>query len=189
LWRANRKRLSSEAIRDGMLLISRQLDLGQPGSPVKGLGTLVTQNTADQQEFRTSESMHRSMYLPIIRGELPTMLVAFDFADPDLVVGRRAVTNVPAQSLLLLNSEFVVGCAEATAAHLDQGANVADDALVSVIYLRVLSREPTCDETQRAVRFLAAARRDLASPDGAKRTPLGQLIQTLFASTYYRMVD
>ncbi len=34
------------------------------------------------------------------------MLAVFDFADPDMVIGKRAVTNVPAQALLMLNSPF-----------------------------------------------------------------------------------
>ena len=49
------------------------------------------------------------------RNELPTMLSAFDFADPDFVTGRRNETNVPAQALLLLNDETFLRAAEAFA--------------------------------------------------------------------------
>lgn len=96
LWRANRRRLPAEAIRDSMLAISGHLDLSPGGSPVEGLGTLVNNNSADADAYERKETAKRSIYLPIIRNELPATLTVFDFADPDLVVGKRPVTNVPA---------------------------------------------------------------------------------------------
>ena len=48
-----------------------------------------------------------SVYLPVVRDQLPEALALFDFADPSLVVGERATTTVPAQALYLMNSPFV----------------------------------------------------------------------------------
>ena len=191
LWRANRKRLSAESIRDAMLAVSQRLDLSAAGSPVEGLGTLVTTNSSEQTPFEKRESMRRSTYLPLIRGELPAMLVAFDFADPDLVVGRRTVTNVPAQSLLLMNSPFVMDRAEEAASRLRNTATTSDCDLVHRAYELILSRQPTSQEFDRAAEFLADARKDWERFDREKdsMTPLGQLIHTLFASTEFRMLD
>ena len=39
----------------------------------------------------------RSLYLPIIRDQLPDVLDLFDFAEPSLVTDDRETTNVPVQ--------------------------------------------------------------------------------------------
>ena len=191
LWRANRRRLPAEAIRDAMLAISGELDLSPGGSPVEGLGTLVTQNTSEQTKFERKVSEHRSAYLPIIRAEIPPILLVFDFADPDLVTGRRSVTNVPAQALLLLNSPFVMEQAEQAAARVQKSAETSDSkVLIDRTYEFVLSRPPTDSETERAEAFLKAAAESKAT-DGktSPPSPLAQLIHTLFASTEFRMLN
>ena len=199
LWRAHRRRLPAESIRDAMLAISGQLELAPGGSPVEGLGVLVTQNTSERQKFERKASQYRSAYLPIIRSEIPAILGVFDFADPDLVTGRRAVTNVPAQALLLLNSPFVMDQAENAASRVQASAGVSfsDDenevrTLVTKVYETVLSRPPTAIEFAQAVEFLSAASgTQVQVAEGAtdRPTPLAQLIHTLFASTEFRMLD
>ncbi len=192
LWRANRRRLPAEAIRDSMLAISGQLDLTSAGSPVEGLGTLVTQNTSEQSKFERKSSEHRSAYLPIIRAEIPPILLAFDFADPDLVTGRRSITNVPAQALLLLNSPFVMQQAEHTADRVRSNNSSGD--VIKRTYELVLSRPPTTAEVSRAKTFLETAKREQSKtkPDKSQAkplSPLAQLIHTLFATTEFRMLN
>ena len=202
LWRAHRRGVPAESIRDSILSISGQLDLSPDGSPVEGLGTLVTQNVADEKQIERKETLHRSVYLPIIRSQLPPMLVVFDFADPDLVVGRRPVTNVPAQALLLLNSPFVMEQAEIAAdrvrssvAKKNDGDSTDARTIIEQTYELVLSRRPTSIEIDRAEEFLeAATRSDDAATDNVKGDPkvmsaLGQLIHTLFASAEFRMLE
>jgi hypothetical protein len=186
LWRANRRRIIAESIRDSMLAISGQLDLSPAGSPVEGLGVLVTQNNSEQKDFQPKESLHRSLYLPMIRAEIHGVLSAFDFADPDLVTGRRAVTNVPAQALLLLNSPFVIEQAEKTAERIRELTDPFDDPpmLITRTYELVLSRQPTEMEFARAEAFLETAKRH-----DSKMSPLAQLIHTMFASTEFRMLN
>lgn len=202
LWRAHRRRIPAESIRDSILSIGGNLDLSPDGSPVEGLGTLVTQNVANEKQLERKESLHRSVYLPIIRSQLPPILAVFDFADPDLVTGRRSVTNVPAQALLLLNSPFVMMQAEVTADRVrtsvaggDAGKSPDVQALIERTYELVLSRRPRDEEIARAESFLEAATRtddqaDDNQKDGEKvMTPLGQLIHTLFASAEFRMLE
>ncbi|MDA0810091.1 MAG: DUF1553 domain-containing protein, partial [Planctomycetota bacterium] len=203
LWRSHRRGIPAESIRDSILSVSGQLDLSPDGSPVEGLGTLVTQNVANEKQIERKETLHRSVYLPIIRSQLPPMLAVFDFADPDLVVGRRPVTNVPAQALLLLNSPFVMEQAEFAAdrvrssvAKMKNDDNPADArAIIEQTYELVLSRQPASPEIERAEEFLkAATRSDDAAADNSKSGPkvmsaLGQLIHTLFASAEFRMLE
>jgi hypothetical protein len=49
----------------------------------------------------------RSVYLAVRRNFLSSFLLAFDTPSPFSTVGRRTVSNVPAQALILLNDPFV----------------------------------------------------------------------------------
>ena len=189
LWRANRRRLPAEAIRDSMLMISGQLDLSPGGSPVEGLGTLVNNNTADSESYESKESARRSLYLPIIRNELPASLTVFDFADPDLVVGKRPVTNVPAQALLMMNSPFVMNCAEQTAKQLLAAEEKTPELLVRKTYQITLSREATTSEISRALTFLKLGGDTTDQENGPSGKRLTQLVHVLFASTEFRMLN
>ena len=182
LWRAARKRLPAEAIRDSMLSISGQLDLSSGGSPVRGLGTLVTSNSPESKAYQSQQSTRRSIYLPIIRNELPAILTVFDFADPDVVTGRRPVTNVPAQALLLMNSPFVMDCSDRTVARLLATQETVDEGLVERAYELIFARQATPIETQRALEFLS-------DTSGEPQKQLAQLIHVMFASTEFRMLN
>ena len=183
LWRANRRRLTAESIRDSMMSISGQLDWSDGTSPVLGLGTLVTQNSADEANFNPQETMQRSAFLPMIRSEIPPILAVFDFADPDLVTGRRASTTVPAQALLLLNSPFVMKQAEAAANRIE--SMTADrHGQIILSYQFTFCRLPTAIEIGRAEEFLK-----MANAGDDNMPPLAQMIQMLFAATEFRTLD
>src|SRR5207245_6893563 len=49
----------------------------------------------------------RSVYVAVRRNFLPAMMLAFDTPSPFSTVGRRTVSNVPAQALILMNDPFV----------------------------------------------------------------------------------
>ena len=111
LWRASKRRLDAEAIRDAMLAVSGELDETRPA------GSLVAKQIGDKPisliglDSRLPPdldgSQHRSVYLPVLRDRLPDVLDLFDFAEPSLVTGDRETTNVPVQALYLMNSPFV----------------------------------------------------------------------------------
>ena len=186
LWRAHRKRLSAEAIRDTMLRLGGKLDLSSGGDPVAGLGTLVTQNNTSQKKFKQKESNKRSMYLPMIRAEISALLVVFDIADSDLVTGKRNITNVPAQALMLLNSPFVIEQAEAIAKQVIKQTAQASDfkKQVEISYRLVLQRPPSEAELTRGSLFLES-HWNRASPSHA----LSRFVHTMLASTEFRMLD
>ena len=193
LWRANRRRLPAESIRDSLLAISGRLDPNPPdGSGVAKLGRLAIGNNAGEQTTAKNQIFQRSLYLPVIRNDLPELLTVFDFADPDLVVGQRPVTNVPAQSLLLLNSPFVTDCAKQTAENLLQRPDLTNSRRLDLAYQLILGRPPQTAETERALAYLST---QLPQIEGSPPKPADQqlawsrLIQALLASTEFRMVD
>jgi len=109
----------------------------------------------------------------------------FDFANPDLVTGSRPATNVPAQPLFLLNSPFVMEQSEKIESQIiGRFPNAEDERYIQESYLMILSRLPKSHEVSRARIFLKEANR----PD-SKMSPLAQLIQALFASTEFRMLN
>ena len=49
----------------------------------------------------------RSLYLNVRRNFLTPVFLAFDYPIPFTTMGRRSVSNVPAQALALMNNPFV----------------------------------------------------------------------------------
>jgi hypothetical protein len=156
LWRAHRRRVEAEVLRDAILAVSGQLDRTMGGSAVAMLGERAIDNDSKGglQTDADVAQRRRSVYLPVIRNELPQLFEVFDFADPDVATGRRDATTVATQALYLMNSPFVMEQAQQTARRLlalpgDDAGRLAD------LYRRALGRAPTRRETQLALRFLA----------------------------------
>ncbi|MBV8488696.1 MAG: PSD1 domain-containing protein, partial [Planctomycetaceae bacterium] len=142
-WRANRKRLELEPLRDAMLMTAGTLDLTVGGRSV---------NLADQPDCR-----RRTLYLAVRRENLPSLFRAFDFANPDLHVPARHETTVPQQALFLLNSPFVAEAARALACRASAETGDDESQWVRRAFRIALGREPESRELDRARVFLAAA--------------------------------
>ena len=189
MWsRQNRRRLAAESIRDSMLAMSGRLDHTTGGSTVKAMGEqAVANNPADQQSRGAGGPLRRSLYLPIVRNDLPPFLTVFDFADPDVVTGRRAVTNVPAQALLMLNSPFVRECAAALGEKVVAKNELTSDAdRVDWIYRTMLNRPASPDEANRAIRFLRTSNAESAMITTGQWS---MLCQTLFATSEFQILN
>ncbi len=86
------QRLDAESIRDSLVSVSGGLSI-----EMYGPGFLPD-----------SQSNRRAVYVRSNRNTLDKFLVAFDSPVPFATTGQRNATNVPAQSLALLNSPFVI---------------------------------------------------------------------------------
>jgi cytochrome c553 len=118
LWRANPRQVDAEALRDSILSLGGNLDLERPhGSEIAAAGNKRVGRLIDQSSF-SPVNHHRSVYLPILRNNLPEALELFDFADPSVTSAKREATNVPAQALYLMNNRFVTRQAQAMAMRL-----------------------------------------------------------------------
>jgi len=107
--RAEVKRLSGEAIRDSLLLVSGQLNdtMYGPSVPVH-LTSFMQGRGRPKQNGPVDGAGRRSVYLEVRRNFLSPMMLAFDTPQPITTIGRRNQSNVPAQSLILLNDPFVI---------------------------------------------------------------------------------
>ena len=100
-------RLEGEAIRDAILSVSGELDstMGGPSVPVHL--TPFMQGRGRPESGPLDGNGRRSLYLATQRNFLTPFLLAFDTPIPFSTVGQRQISNVPAQSLILMNDPFV----------------------------------------------------------------------------------
>ncbi len=111
------RRLEAEAIRDAMGMLSGNPDL------------------------------RRSVYLRVVRNNLDPFLTAFDFPIPSGCRGRRDSTNVPAQSLGLMNGPAVAQWAEEWSR---RHAALDPDAAIARLFAEAYGRAPTAPERELA---------------------------------------
>jgi hypothetical protein len=107
LHRMPLRRLEGEAIRDAMLAVSGRLDERMYGPSVPAYLTAFQDGRGRPAGGPLDGDGRRSVYLAVRRNFLPPLLLAFDTPSPFSTVGRRTVSNVPAQALILLNDELV----------------------------------------------------------------------------------
>jgi hypothetical protein len=177
VWRMPKRRLEAEALRDTMLTLSGRLDL----TPSKG--SPISRNGEGNIGFRfrggEADDPHRTVYLPIVRDLVPEVLTLFDFPDPSLILGERATTTVPAQSLYLMNNPFVLRQAERMAEGL-LASSEDDTARLTRAYLLCYSRPPSAKERKATEKFIE----DYGRKQSRKAT-WAALCQALFASAEF----
>jgi hypothetical protein len=165
LWRANRRRLEAEAIRDSLLAASGRLDLALGGTLFDaGNGDYATN---DQSNTKARYDVaRRTLYLPVIRNAMLDLFSAFDYADPSMTIEQRSSTTSAPQALYLMNSPLVIESSRELAKRVI--AEQPDgSARVDALYAHVLARDPTAQERERALAFVARLVEPANAPDSA----------------------
>ena len=170
-----RRRLDAECIRDAMLQISGQLDLTPGGSSIP-----ASAKSEFGYQFKT---LRRSVYVPVFRNTLHEMFEVFDFADPNLVVGRRNRSTLPTQALLLMNSELVMKQATSAAKRLLSAQQLADDERIELAYRWTLARTPNFNERGITQRYLEQ------HTDTDAEAVWSDVFQSLFGCIDFRFVE
>jgi cytochrome c553 len=188
VWRAAKRRLPAEAIRDAMLATSGEIDLSRPEGSLVGriIGdrpvSLIGLDTRLPKDLDGSKQ--RSVYLPIIRDRLPDVLELFDFAEPSLVTGEREITNVPTQALYLMNSTFVTERATAFAKRLHKQTSLPDEQ-VNLAFRLCFARDPLPEEAARSVEFLSQPVKTKSESFGV----LEAFCQAMLSTAEFRNLD
>ena len=135
-WRADRKRLDAEQLRDSVLLVAGNLDkeLGGPS------------------EELTPGFTRRTVYGRVSRYKLDEYLQLFDFPTPNISAEKRFTTTVPLQRLFLMNSDFMQLESEALARRV--AAEPDNRARIRKAYLLVYNREPSEEEIKLGIDYL-----------------------------------
>ena len=139
------RRLDAEAIRDSILAVSGRLDPRLGGRPVR------PQRAAEDPAKRLFSGPldgdgRRSIYLEMSIMAPPPFLVGFNLPAPKIPTGRRDVTSVPAQALILLNDPFVIAMADHWAGRLVADGRSVPAERVTTMFRDALGREPDSPE-------------------------------------------
>ncbi len=185
LWRANKKRLEAEPLRDAILSLGGTLDMRpREGSPIADLAQPITPQGREvgRKHFLNDlkdDTTHRSIYLPIVRGAQMPMMQCFNAADPGLVIGARSVSITPAQSLVLMNSDLVMTQAQGFARRVLASAGSMDARLI-IAWRMACARQPTTGEL--------ATLRTFITTTGDHATGWTQLCHALMQSGEFQTV-
>jgi hypothetical protein len=157
LWRFPPRRLEAEGIRDSILAVSGNLDVGR-GGPGFYLHEVDRENVYHyfpKERFGPAET-RRMIYAFKVRMEQDGIFGSFDCPDGSLVMARRGVSTTPLQALNLFNSRFVIDQAEVFAGRLKREAGEDVVKQVELAWELAFNREPRAVETTAAVGFVRA---------------------------------
>lgn len=135
-WRANRKRLDAEQLRDSVLLVSGNLDSSMGGP----------------SEELTPGFTRRTVYGKVSRYKLDQYLQLFDFPTPNISAEKRFTTTVPLQRLFLMNSDFMQVEAEEMVKRI--AAEPDNRARIRKAYTLIYGRAPSDQEIALGLDYL-----------------------------------
>ena len=138
LWRMNRRRLTVEMWRDSMLFVAGNLDYEGGRS----------------MELDDPQNRRRTLYGRVSRLKLDPLLQRYDYPDPNVHSGKRAVTTTPLQKLFSLNGGFVIKQARIFARRLQREADNNQERIRKA-YRHLFFREPGEEEMRLGLDFLA----------------------------------
>ncbi len=137
-WRANRKRMDAEQIRDSIMYVSGNLDTSIGGPSVE----------------LSPAMLRRTVYAKVSRYKPDEYLQLFDFPSPLISAEKRFVTTVPSQRLFLMNSDFMQIEAEELAKRVAGEANNRER--IRKAYRLVFGRDATEEEIVLGTEYLKA---------------------------------
>jgi cytochrome c553 len=176
LWRAQRKHLSIEQLRDSLLAVSGQLDRTMRGRPSQLWGEDYTKR--------------RTIYGYINRFNLDPTLRVFDFPTPMQTQPGRDESIVAPQSLFILNSRIVIDQSIALTDSEEFSSSDLDDSdRVIFLYEAILQREAWNLEVERIVKFVDQQKRFFPSPKSKMKSPWPLVAQALMMSNEFQYLD
>lgn len=187
LWRAHRRRLDANALRDAILTVSSQLDRRFLGPNVQA-GS-VDPNSTEAQTLEYSyvfTDLRRSVYSPAFRNRRLEFFENFDFADINGPIGQRTRGTIVPQALYFLNHPFIIGQSQATTRRLP---GAPDGERLDWLWRSILGRLPSDAERRQALDYLTPPTSGPAPTTEAEEARWAQLAQALFATADFRFLD
>ncbi len=157
------RRLSAESIRDAILETSGDLDATMYGPSVNVYYVGKTEGGGPRGPL--DGHRRRSVYQAIRRNAYNPFLRTFDAPEPSTTRGRRDATNIPAQSLAMLNDPFVVGQAERWANRALADGAISPEDRVARMFRRATGRGPDSVETDLLLSSLKELARNHQVPE------------------------
>ena len=178
VWRANRRRLEGEALRDSVLAVSGALNRSAGGPSFRDMkADLGNNHTFTDPTGEFSEATNRrTIYRLWARSGNHPMLESLDCPDPSVMAPRRTLTITPVQSLSLMNDTFMERCAGRFADRVRREAGDDPGRQVDRAWELAVQRPPT--DRERAL-----------SREFAARHGLDQLGLVLFNANEFLFID
>ncbi|MFN5053769.1 MAG: PSD1 and planctomycete cytochrome C domain-containing protein [Planctomyces sp.] len=192
LWRMNLRRLEAEIVRDSVLAAAGTLDRTAGGPPVE-----ITNPADGLSEARPtptpSSPNRRSVYLFARRVYPLKFLEIFDAPIMPVNCTQRTTSATVLQSLAVLNSEFLFVQSEALALRIVETAGPEIEPCVRLGFRIVFARQPTENELEKSVAFLAEQEQGYVTADGAagksRQRALADFCQMLLSSSEFLYVE
>jgi hypothetical protein len=185
LRRFRLRRLEAEEIRDSILVSAGILEMTMGGKsvPLRNRQFVFDHTSIDHTRY---DSYRRSIFLPVIRNHLYTLFEQFNFPDPTMPTGARAVTTVAPQSLLFMNDPMVLEAADRAADRL-MVQSLDKTQRIDLAYQAILSRLPSDTERAHAAALIDAvlAPSTGTTDPGSQRQAWSLLCQGLMASNEF----
>ena len=182
LARMSVRRLEAEAMRDAVLAVNGKLNRAQFGKPVPvmedDVGQIVVGIENKNGENRpgpiiplNGEEYRRSLYVQVRRSRPLAVLDTFDLPTLDPNCTARNSSTATPQSLLLMNSDFVLENAKLLAERILKEAGTDEVAQVQRAWQLVFGRAASDAELDGAKRFFAEQRANFDSMANAEADP------------------
>jgi len=180
------RRLEAEEVRDSILAVSGSLDRTPYGPPVAPhISAYQDGRGKSGQSGPLDGAGRRSIYLQVRRNFITPLLLAFDYPIPVQTTGRRLVSTVPSQALMLMNNEFVAGQAESWAKRIL--ALPAAERL-DRMFLAAYSRPPLPAERRDIGAFLTAQKSRYPAAEATEHRIWADLAHVLLNSKEFLFV-
>ncbi len=183
------RRLEAEAIRDAVLSVAGTLRLDVGGPSVPPHISAYQDGRGKPESGPLDGDGRRSIYIQPRRNFLTPLFLAFDYPQPFTTIGRRGVSAVPSQALILLNNELIQDQA-AKWAQREIESSSDDSGRIRAMFVRAFGRTPNARELRQTRAFLAQqAARYGASVGDAETHAWTDLAHVLFNSAEFVFVQ
>ncbi len=155
-WRANRRKLDAESLRDSMLLVAGKLD-DRLGGPAFQDFVIEKPEHSPHYEYQLHDaedprSHRRSVYRFLVRSQTQPFMTTLDCADPSMIVEKRNETVTALQALALLNNKLVLSMSKHMAARV-AAAGTDEPQRIALAFQLSLGRSPSTDELDALVAY------------------------------------
>ena len=147
------RRLEAESIRDSVLAVAGSLDRQMFGPSVPPHVTEYQGGRGKPESGPLDGDGRRSIYVQVRRNFMTPMFLVFDYPLPISSMGKRNVSTVPSQALMMMNSEFVAGQARKWADRVTSGHEDRRER-VEQMYLTAFGRPPEDWEFSEVLGFV-----------------------------------
>ncbi|QDS94370.1 Planctomycete cytochrome C [Roseimaritima multifibrata] len=205
------RRLEAETLRDSVLAVSGKLNAKRFGPPVPVMADRVGQIVVGKENLSAGrpgavidmkgEDSRRSVYVQVRRSRPLGLLDTFDAPKMAPNCETRATSTVAPQSLLLMNSEFLLKRSSDFAGRLAEEAGEDRRAQVKLGWELALCQTPSEEQVDMAVAFIDQQEKHLSDSAEAaalakadktqtpQRLAVASFCQTLLGSNRFLYVD